>query len=128
MLKVNAHIHTPYSFSSFSSVEEAVAMAKREDIGILGVNDFFTTEAYEEFERQCRQAKIYPLFNIEFIGVDKTFKKKRSEQCRADLFLRKGIEFSRFNVGTFRVRDAPRAARQQRACENDDCQVQPIFQ
>ncbi|PGH39522.1 MAG: hypothetical protein CRN43_08500 [Candidatus Nephrothrix sp. EaCA] len=76
MLKVNAHIHTPYSFSSFSSVEEAVAMAKREDIGILGVNDFFTTEAYEEFERQCRQAKIYPLFNIEFIGVDKTFKEK----------------------------------------------------
>jgi len=76
MLKVNAHIHTPYSFSSFSSVEEAVAMAKREDIGILGVNDFFTTEAYEEFERQCSQAKIYPLFNIEFIGVDKTFKEK----------------------------------------------------
>jgi len=68
-LKVNNHIHTPYSFSAFRSVEEAVDMAKKEDIGILGINDFYVTDGYGEFIAQCRSQGLFPLLNIELIGI-----------------------------------------------------------
>ncbi|MBD3419860.1 MAG: PHP domain-containing protein [Chitinivibrionales bacterium] len=67
-LNVNTHIHTPYSFSAFSSVEEAIASAKDEDVRVLGISDFNTIEGHAEFSRECTRASIYPLFNIEFIA------------------------------------------------------------
>lgn len=69
ILDVNAHIHTPYSFSSFTDVEQAVKMAADEGIKVLGINDFFVTEGYAEFAEKCKKYNIFPLFNIEFIGV-----------------------------------------------------------
>ena len=36
-LNVNAHIHTPYSYSSFSGMEQIFDMAKKEDVKILGI-------------------------------------------------------------------------------------------
>lgn len=68
-LKVNNHIHTPYSFSAFSSVEEAVTLAAKEDVKILGINDFYVTDGYEEFISQCTAKGIFPLLNIELIGI-----------------------------------------------------------
>jgi hypothetical protein len=68
-LKVNNHIHSPYSFSAFQSVEEAVDMAKKEDIRILGINDFYVTDGYGEFIAQCRSQGLFPLLNIELIGI-----------------------------------------------------------
>ena len=70
-LKVNNHIHTPYSFSAFRSVEEAVDMAKAEGIRILGINDFYVTDGYEEFIAQCRSRGLFPLLNIELIGISR---------------------------------------------------------
>jgi len=67
--KVNAHIHTPYSFSAFTGIEQIFSLAGKEEIRVLGVNDFFTTGAYEEFYQHALDAKIFPLFNIEFIGL-----------------------------------------------------------
>jgi hypothetical protein len=66
---VNAHIHTPYSFSAFQDVEQAFRMAASEEIKVLGINDFNTLEGYEEFNTISRQYKIYPLFNVEFMGL-----------------------------------------------------------
>ncbi len=71
---VNNHIHTPYSFSAFSSVEEAVQMAKHAGVDVLGISDFNTVKGYDEFAGQCRSQGVYPLFNIEFIALDETGK------------------------------------------------------
>jgi hypothetical protein len=70
-LKVNNHIHSPYSFSAFRSIEEAVQMADSEDVKILGINDFYVTEGYGEFIEKCRKHHIFPLLNIELIGISR---------------------------------------------------------
>lgn len=70
-LKVNNHIHTPYSFSAFTTIEEAVLLARDEDVRILGINDFYVRDGYEEFIKQCRRHQIFPLLNIELIGISK---------------------------------------------------------
>ncbi len=67
--KVNNHIHTPYSFSAFASVSEAVQKAVEADVRILGINDFYVCSGYEEFQQQCCDLGVFPLFNIELIGV-----------------------------------------------------------
>ncbi|TFH23022.1 MAG: hypothetical protein E4H10_12795 [Bacteroidia bacterium] len=70
-LKVNNHIHTPYSFSAFDSIDEAVKSARAEDIRILGINDFYVTDGYAEFIDKCRKHLMFPLLNIELIGISK---------------------------------------------------------
>jgi len=70
-LNVNAHIHSPYSFSSFKGLEQAFEMAVKENIKVLGINDFYVTDGYEEFAALARQNHIYPLFNIEAIALSK---------------------------------------------------------
>ena len=69
ILDVNAHIHTPYSFSAFESIKEIFTMAKAENISVIGINDFFVTEGYEDFCTESLQHGIFPLFNIEFMGL-----------------------------------------------------------
>lgn len=70
-LKVNNHIHTPYSFSAFKSIEEAVRIASEEDVRILGINDFYVSDGYGEFIEECRKYHIFPLLNIELIGISR---------------------------------------------------------
>lgn len=70
-LKVNNHIHTPYSFSAFLSIEEAVKMASEEDVRILGINDFYVSDGYGEFIEECRKHHVFPLLNIELIGISR---------------------------------------------------------
>ncbi len=65
----NGHIHTPYSFSSFDNLQQIISMAKEESIKVLGINDFFVTDGYPEFHELTTKNKIFPLFNIEFIGL-----------------------------------------------------------
>jgi hypothetical protein len=69
--KVNNHIHSPYSFSAFKSIEEAVKMAREEDIRVLGINDFYVIDGYKEFIEKCRLHGLFPLLNIELIGISK---------------------------------------------------------
>jgi hypothetical protein len=69
--EVNSHIHTPFSFCCFDSIDQAVGLAKKEDVRVLGINDFNTVEGYEEFAKACEREKIYPLFNMEFIALSK---------------------------------------------------------
>ena len=67
--KVNNHIHTPFSFSAFDTVEEAIRMAVSEDVKVLGINDFYVTDGYGEFIDRCVEHGIFPLLNAEMIGV-----------------------------------------------------------
>jgi hypothetical protein len=70
MINVNTHIHTPYCFSSFESISHVLALARKQNISVLGINDFNTTEGYEEFATACEQAGVYPLFNIELVSIN----------------------------------------------------------
>jgi len=74
--EVNGHIHTPYSFSAFIALETAFNMAVKEKIAVLGINDFYVTDGYSAFHDGCLSNKIFPLFNIEFIGLLKDEQKK----------------------------------------------------
>jgi hypothetical protein len=71
IVDVNAHLHTPYSFSAFESVEEAVRLAVEQHVSIVGINDFNTTAGYSSWAASCLKYKAFPLFNIEFIGLSK---------------------------------------------------------
>lgn len=70
MVKVNAHMHTPYSFSAFSNVDDALDRAVAEEVKVVGINDFYTTEGYQEWADGCAKRKLYPLFGIEFISLN----------------------------------------------------------
>jgi hypothetical protein len=74
--EVNSHIHTPYSFSAFDKLDTAFSMAIEEQIVVLGINDFYVTDGYEAFGNGCLKNNIFPLFNIEFIGLLKQEQKK----------------------------------------------------
>ena len=67
--EINGHIHTPHSFSAFESIEQAFQLAKAEGVSVLGINDFYTTDGYDEFAALAVKHKVFPLFNIEFMAL-----------------------------------------------------------
>jgi hypothetical protein len=71
LLSVNAHMHTPYSFSAFESVRQALDMAVEEKVSVVGINDFNTTDGYSVWAEECLKRKLFPLFNIEFIALNR---------------------------------------------------------
>jgi hypothetical protein len=68
---VNAHLHTPYSFSAFENIPQALDMAVDGGVKVVGINDFYTTSGYEEWAKECAKRNLYPLFNIEFISLNR---------------------------------------------------------
>jgi len=74
--ETNSNIHTPYSFSAFRSLETAFKMAVEEKIAVLGINDFYVTDGYDAFHKGCVKNRIFPMFNIEFIGILRDEQKK----------------------------------------------------
>jgi hypothetical protein len=68
---VNAHLHTPYSFSAFENLTDALERASDENVSVVGINDFYSMDGYMEWNTEARKRHLYPLFNIEFIGLQK---------------------------------------------------------
>jgi len=68
---VNAHLHTPYSFSAFDNISQALDLAVSENVKVAGINDFYTTDGYPEWAEACVSRKIFPLFNIEYISLNR---------------------------------------------------------
>ena len=66
---VNAHLHTPYSFSAFDKLTNALDRAVNENVKVVGINDFYSMDGYKEWNDGCIQRKLFPLFNIEFISL-----------------------------------------------------------
>lgn len=101
--EANGHIHTPYSFSAFPDMMSIFTMAKDENIAVLGINDFFVADGYDSFYQGSLQNKIFPLFNIEFIGL---LKKEQQKKIRINdpnnpgriYFSGKGLDYP-FNPG-----------------------------
>ncbi len=69
MVYVNTHIHSPYSFSGFESIDDAAKRAAGENVRVLGLSDFNTVKGFEEFQSACLSHGVYPLYNIEFIAL-----------------------------------------------------------
>lgn len=70
MIDVNAHLHTPYSFSAFDGVSQALDMAAAEGVKVVGINDFYSLDGYKEWSEECGKRRLFPLFNIEFISLN----------------------------------------------------------
>jgi hypothetical protein len=75
-LIVNSHVHTPYSFSAFDKMEELFVKARQEGVNVLGINDFNGADGFDEFLRLATDFSIFPLFNIELIGLLEEEQKK----------------------------------------------------
>lgn len=73
---INGHIHTPYSFSAFSGMEQPFLQAREEGISVLGINDFYTTDGYSDFAALALQYRVFPLFNIEFMALQRDEQQK----------------------------------------------------
>jgi len=70
IVDVNAHLHTPYSFSAFSDVPQALDMAAAEGVKVVGINDFYSLDGYVQWNDECAKRGLYPLFNLEFISLN----------------------------------------------------------
>jgi len=104
--EANNHIHSPWSFSAFDKLETAFSMAKAEKITLLGINDFNVADGYDEFNKGCLKNNIFPLFNIEFIGLLKEEQKKGirindPKNPGRIYFCGKGLDYP-FNPGWFK--------------------------
>ncbi len=71
VLLVNGHFHTPFSFSAFTEIEQVFKMADAEGVQVLGINDFYTTDGYSEFTKLAQKYKTFPLYNIEFMALQR---------------------------------------------------------
>ena len=67
---VNAHLHTPYSFSAFTDVAEALDRAAAEGVKVVGINDFYSMDGYREWLDGCQVRGLYPLMGIEMIALN----------------------------------------------------------
>ena len=70
VVDVNAHLHTPYSFSAFNDVPQALDMAKKEGVSVVGINDFYSLDGYGQWKEECAKRNLFPLYNIEFISLN----------------------------------------------------------
>ena len=103
--EANCHVHTPYSFSSFADMDDIFRKAANENIAVLGINDFYVTNGYDTFQKGCVANKIFPLFNIEFIGLIKEAQKNGIRINDPDnpgrvYFCGKGLDYP-FHPGLF---------------------------
>lgn len=67
--RVNAHIHLPPNFSAFDTVAEAVELAGAQEVGVLGVSNYYDYSVYTEFAERAGKQGIFPLFGIEIIAL-----------------------------------------------------------
>jgi hypothetical protein len=74
--EVNGHLHSPNSFCAFNSIEQMFQMAVEEEVKVLGINDFYTVDGYDEFAMEGQRNRIFPLFNIEFMGLMQDMQKQ----------------------------------------------------
>lgn len=67
----NVHVHTNHSFSVFRSPTEAAWEARQAGVEVFGVNDFYTTGAFDEFTAACAAVGLPAALGLEAIAVDR---------------------------------------------------------
>lgn len=66
----NSHIHLPPNFSAFTTVAQAVDLAKAQGCVLLGTSNYYHFAVYDEFATRCQGAGIFPLFGLEMLCRD----------------------------------------------------------
>src|SRR5580658_608282 len=66
----NAHVHLPPNFSAFGSVRQLIELAAEQNVGVVGVSNYYDYDVYGPFAALARQRRIFPLFGIEIIALD----------------------------------------------------------
>jgi len=69
-LKNNTHIHLPPNFSAFENVAQAVELAARESVKVLGVSNYYDFTVYGDFIAETRRRNVFPLFGLEITAMD----------------------------------------------------------
>jgi hypothetical protein len=72
---INAHIHLPPNFSAFDSVAQAVEIAARQDVRLLGASNYYDYSIYAAFASLALDCGIYPLFCLEIICLLEDFRR-----------------------------------------------------
>ncbi len=67
--KANAHIHLPPNFSAFGSVRQAVELAARQGIRVLGASNYYDFSVYADLAAEGCRHRIFPLFGLEIIAL-----------------------------------------------------------
>ncbi len=67
--KCNAHIHLPPNFSAFETPDQAIELARRDAIDVLGVSNYYDYSVYGEFARLACNAGIFPIYGIEILAM-----------------------------------------------------------
>jgi hypothetical protein len=67
--KVNSHIHLPPNFSAFETIAQAVELAKAQEVGVLGVSNYYDFSIYATYADLAQKAQIFPLFGLEIIAL-----------------------------------------------------------
>ncbi len=67
--RTNTHIHLPPNFSAFETVQQAVDLASQQNIGVLGVSNYYDYAVYGDFVERARATGIFPLFGLEIIAM-----------------------------------------------------------
>lgn len=68
-LPFNSHIHLPPNFSAFETVSQAIDLASQQEIGLLGVSNYYDYQVYADFVEQAGEKKIFPMFGLEIISM-----------------------------------------------------------
>jgi hypothetical protein len=75
-VKFNTHIHLPPNFSAFETVGQAVELAAKENIKILGVGNYYDFGVYQTFTEAVLKRGIFPLFGTEIIALETDLQKQ----------------------------------------------------
>ncbi|MFW6286506.1 MAG: hypothetical protein ACOC29_01060 [Candidatus Sumerlaeota bacterium] len=65
----NSHVHLPPNFSAFESVQQVADIAASENIGVLGVTNYYDYAVYGEFAKCAADKGIFPVFGLEIISL-----------------------------------------------------------
>lgn len=68
---VNAHLHTPYSFSDYDGIPQVLDKALAENVRVVGINDYYSTDGFAEWSKECLNRKLFPLFNIGYVSMNR---------------------------------------------------------
>lgn len=58
----NSHIHLPPNFSAFETIEQAVYLAAKQGIRILGASNYYDFSVYQQFTTKAQEKGIFPLY------------------------------------------------------------------
>ncbi len=68
---VNAHIHSPYSNSDYDGIPQVLDKALAENVRVVGINDYYSTDGFAKWAEECLARKLFPLFNSGYVSLNR---------------------------------------------------------